>query len=509
MNVHRIAGTESSREATRQSSVPKPPFRWQTRIALPIGLLLAAAVLLLVSAWGTLFPGRAVTVVPAMVRSVSGAAGTTSVTASGWLEPDPYAIYATALASGTVETVLALEGQAVTKGQPLAKLVDEDARIALRGAEADHAIAEADLDRANAARAASEEGLEQLIDRRRMLASADARLAEIEGSVARLVDSIASEEAAVASLRDEVERKRDLVESGAVSKGEFERLRLTLDARERGLEATRKERAILESRRASAEADRTAATQHIELRIEERRAVDVAKAEVARAEAMLAKAEADRDAAQLRLDRMTIASPIDGVVLRRLVAPGSRVTAESASEEGARVFYLYDPASMQARVDVPLADAAAIGVEQEAVLEVQTLPDREFRGRVTRLVHEADIQKNTVEVKVALDEPDERLKPEMLVRVRFLARESKSASTTREVVLVPKRLVGDSSTVWVVEARSGDRGVARRRSVELGARRVEDWVEVVSGVRPGDRLVTDAPADLEDGDRVTIREEGS
>lgn len=507
MNVHRIAGTDS--KTSRETAVPQPPFRWQTRIALPVGLLLVAAVLLLVTAWGTIFPGRPVTVVPAMVRSVSGAVGTTSVTASGWLEPDPYAVYATALASGTVESVLALEGEAVTKGQPLAELVADDAKIELRATEANLEIARADLVSAKAAFVSTEEILEQLVDRRRALASAVAKVAEAEADRVRLVEAIASEAAAVATLRDEVERKRDLVESGAVSRGEFARLQLTLDARERGLEATRKQRAILDSRLASAKADRDAAEQHLELRIEERRDVDMARAGVVRAEAMLAKATAERDAARLRLDRMTIASPIDGVVLRRIVAPGSRVTVESG--EGARVFHLYDPASMQARVDVPLADAAAIGIDQEAVLEVQTLPDREFRGRVTRLVHEADIQKNTVEVKVAIEAPDERLKPEMLVRARFLAQvqESTNEPATRDVVLVPERLARQGA-VWVVESRSGNRGVARRRPVEVGTRRVEDWIEVVSGIRPGDRLIVDVPSDLEDGDRVIVRqEEGS
>ena len=58
--------------------------------------------------------------------------------ASGWIEPDPYAVKATSLVDGVVETVAVLEGQKVEKGDLLATLIDADARLALSVAEQKH-----------------------------------------------------------------------------------------------------------------------------------------------------------------------------------------------------------------------------------------------------------------------------------------------------------------------------------------------------------------------------------
>ena len=489
---------------TAQSNVPRPPFRWKTRIALPVVLLAGVAALLLGSAWRTLFPGRTVGVIPVMVRTVSASTSTATVTASGWLEPAPFPTFITALAQGTVEEVLVLEGATVTKGQVVARL---DAELALRRAESEVEISRSDVARAEADVDALDQKLETLIDRKRDLSDATGRIAEIEATLGQLDEQIEAEAGSLESLRDELERKRNLVQNGSVSEGEYRRLSLSVDVQARKLEAKRKERPILEARLERTKADLRAAEEHLELQIEERQDLAVARAQKTRAEAVLARAEAVRAEAQLRLDRMSVIAPADGIVMTRLVSPGSQLMAAGPAEHSSHVLHLYDPKSMQVRVDVPLADAAAVGVDQEARVEVQALSDRTFEGRVTRLVHEADIQKNTVEVKVELVDPDALLKPEMLARVRFLADTSKQES--RHLLLAPESLLGDGSAVWVVESREGERGTARRRAVTLGDARVDGWREVVDGLRPGDWLIARPPADLHDGEPITVGEEES
>lgn len=485
--------------------VPRPPFRWQTRILLPLALVTATLALLIGAAWSTLFPGRSVRVVPVMVKTAQAAAGATTVTASGWLEPDPFPIYATALASGIVEDVAVLEGETVTKGQVLARLIAEDAELELRRAESDFAIARADVDRAEANRLAREQTLATLIDRRQSRSVAAARVAESEAAIERLAETIAAEESGLAALHDELERKEALVESGSVSRGEFRRLVLAAEARARQLEATRKQRLILDAQLDRARSDLAAAEEHLERAIDERQALSVAVAEKARAEALLARAAAVRDEARLRLDRMVVRSPVDGVVLSRLVAPGSRLMVGGNEGHSAHVVHLYDPSSLQVRVDVPLADAGSVGVDQRVIVEVQAVPDRKFTARVTRLLHEADIQKNTVEVKASLDDPGPVLKPEMLARVRFLAGDLTVES--RQRVLAPERLLGSGTAVWVVASREQGRGVARRRAVTLGDVEIDGWREVTSGLQPGDLLIDAPPADLADGESVTIEGE--
>ena len=291
---------------TAQSNVPRPPFRWKTRIALPVVLLAGVAALLLGSAWRTLFPGRTVGVIPVMVRTVSASTSTATVTASGWLEPAPFPTFITALAQGTVEEVLVLEGDTVTKGQVVARLVSEDAELELRRAESEVEIARSDVARAEADVDALDQKLETLIDRKRDLSDATGRIAEIEATLGQLDEQIEAEAGSLESLRDELERKRNLVQSGSVSEGEYRRLSLSVDVQVRKLEAKRKERPILEARLERTKADLRAAEEHLELQIEERQDLAVARAQKTRAEAVLARAEAVRAEAQLRLDRMSV-----------------------------------------------------------------------------------------------------------------------------------------------------------------------------------------------------------
>ena len=158
-----------------------------------------------------------------------------------------------------------------------------------------------------------------------------------------------------------------------------------------------------------------------------------------------------------------------------------------------------------------MADAAKVGLGQPATVVVDVLPDREFRGELTRMVHKASIEKNTVEVKVAIHDPDPQLKPDMLARVKFHAvtktTDSSAVATRQQLrVFAPEDLLvdaGDGHTAWVIDPEGN---TARRRSIKLGAHREDGWVEVAEGLRPGDTLIAETDG-LNDGDRVRIREE--
>ncbi len=489
--------------------IPPPKRRWSTRVLLPLGLLSVTSALLIGSTWKSLVPGRTVTVVPVMVKSVEATSGSASVVATGWLEPDPFAHYATALAPGVVKEVTVLEGQPVAKNDVVARLIDDDAKLALARAEADLGVAAAEYDLAKADLDAERETKDNLVNRTRALEVADANIAEVDAAFGQLDAEIDAENAQLAALSDEYERKQGLVESGAVSEGEVRRLSFAVDAQRAKLKATRMKRPMLDSRKEAAKADERAARRHTELLTDERHAVAVAESTLARASAAMNKAKAGRDEAQLRLDRMVVYAGFDGVVMRRLAWPGSRLIT-GGEEHSGHVVHIYDPAKLQVRVDVPLADAGAVGVGQLAEISIQVLPDHTFTGTVTRLVHRADIQKNTVEVKVALDNPAPVLKPDMLARVRFLA--GGTTVESRQRVLVPESLItrqeGESS-VWIVADRVDTQGVAERRAITVGRATVDGWIEVTDGLHPGDWLVSadhgdGAPRGLTEGERVTI-----
>ena len=130
---------------------------------------------------------------------------------------------------------------------------------------------------------------------------------------------------------------------------------------------------------------------------------------------------------------------------------------------------------------------------------------RTFEGEVTRIVHEADIAKNTLEVKVAIRDPVADLKPEMLARVQFLSMQGEGTQKVKERVFAPERLLrkegGGRAKVWIVDK---GRGEALLKQVTLGGGREGDWLEISAGLNPGDVLIDGDTAGLEEGTGVNI-----
>lgn len=478
-----------SRTSATVEAIPPPRRRWKTRVLLPITLLVAFGGMLAWSVRGVLLPARTVRVVPVVVKSAAQTGGTAVFQAPGWLEADPYAIHVSALTDGVVKEVLVLEGQTVRANQEIVRLVDDDARLSLERAEAE-------LKSAQASHEAGVREWENPVERKRAVAVAGARLAEVEGELKKLESEIAVESARVDEWSEQLRREEKA--GAALAEYQAVRTRLQLVTQQALLTAARAKAPVLEAKRRQAEAEVSAAQENHRLRIPERRTVD----ETAGA---LARAESARSEAALRLARMIVRAPVDGVVLRRFVEPGTKLMLGGDSPASARAVSLYDPARLQVRVDVPLADAARVGVGQKARVTVEVLPDQALEGEVSRITHEADLQKNTLQMKVRLDRTLPELKPEMLARVQFLATAPKAAGPSETMrVFAPERLVrreGGRLQTWVADA---GRGVAVLRDVTAGPGRVDGWMEVAQGLVPGDRLIADAPADLKDGERITI-----
>lgn len=304
-------------------------------------------------------------------------------------------------------------------------------------------------------------------DARLDIAQAEAMVAE-----ARAMVSLAEAEERVArsrleEVRDELARKEPLVKTGGFTEAEVARLRYRLVTME--TEA------------------------------------DAARARVASVGARVASAVVEQSRARLRLDRTSVRAATGGVVLSGIVEPGSILMDDRV------VLRLYDPSRLQVRADVPLSDATKVHEGMEAEVRSEADPSKVWRGRVTRGVHEADLQRNTVQYKVEIEDASGRLRPEMLVRVRFLGSEGPegvggAGSAGAGVVVVSGGAVrernGDRASVLVVEvtSRSGARAV--RREVTLGADAGEGLVEVVSGLRAGDRVIVGGVAS--EGRRVRI-----
>jgi len=476
------------------------------------------------TAWPTLRPVRKVHVTQAVFdravaeptveadRRASAAAGGRTVQAAGWLEAEPYVVACAALADGVIETIEALEGDPVQRGEVVARLVSEDSELRLARAEAALAGARGELALAQAELHAAQTDWDEPVERERAVEAGRAALAEGEAEVAQLPSLIAAERATLVRLQEELSRAEESAARGAATDIEVIIARQRVEALRATVESLEARRPMLEARADRLRAELRAAERNLTLRVAERRRLDAATAGLAMAQAAVDRAAVARDEAALELERMTIRAPIDGYVQRRLKAPGDKVVRNMDDPHSAHVMLLYDPAQVQARVDVPLADASQVVVGQRCEVVVEVLPDQKFEGETLRVTHEADLQKNTLQVKVRVLDPSPLLRPEMLTRVKFLPPGAAPGSGAQHgeggplsPMLVPPGALtetGGATRVWAVRDRRGDVGVVRPVPVRvLGD--ADGWVSVSGTINPGELLVLDAGG-LAAGDRVRI-----
>lgn len=479
-------------------STTRPRIRFLTRVAIPAAILGTAAALIALTSWRALerLPEARVAPVAVIASDSAQAQASGGIQAPGWIEPAPFAIEVRALREGVVADVLALEGSRVEAGEVLVTLEQAAEAIALARQDAALRLAEAEVASKAAALRAADRTLALALDAEHAVREAEAALREAEAARAKLAAQIAQAEAREAEARDELSRKEQLVEAGAASAGEVRRLALRVDALAAETQSFRSEREAREARVATMAGDLAAArTARAEL-IAETRARDEARASLDAAGAARDGAIAMRDEAKLAVERSAVRAPRAGIVMRRNAAPGSRVGGETDA-----LLSLYDPASLQVRCDVPLKEAARLSIGLAAEIRVDAVPNRVLRGRIVRIVPESDLQKNTVQCKVAIDEPDPALRPDMLARVRIV---TDGESRQAEAVAVPADALrsreGARGTVLVAIP---DAGAARveAREIVLGVERGNGWLEVAEGLAAGDRVVLDAAI----ADRARIR----
>ncbi len=482
-----------------------------TRDVLPWAVLFGFAALLLWSARESLLPSKPVTVVPVfMMRAEVRESGTPMFQAAGWVEPRPSPVKVPALAEGVIERLLVVAGEAVEAGQPVAKLVEADARIALEDARADLQWQEAKLASAQAARAAARAHVERPVHLQAELAAAESALAKVQTDLATLPFAIRAAESRQKFARQDWEGKQNAGEALAArvvqrSQGEYESARA----------AVQELRARRTSREAEAETlgnQCQALRTRLELKIDETRRLAEAEAEVRSAEAKVRQAELAVQAAELRLERMTLRAPLSGRVLALNAQPGQRVSGRASENSTGGVLTLYNPRQLQIRADVRLEDVPHIRPGQGVRIESAALTEP-LSGAVLTPTSLADIQKNTLQVTVAIDDPPAELTPEMLVRATFLS--PQPAETEAESpqpplrLLVPRPLVetgNGQTTVWLADRLAGR---ARKQTVVLGKAGTEQLVEVIEGLVPTDKLVAGGRETLRPGDRIRITGEAS
>ncbi len=211
-------------------------------------------------------------------------------------------------------------------------------------------------------------------------------------------------------------------------------------------------------------------------------------ADLERAEAAARSAEAQLDLLRVRLERTVVRAPFAGMVGRRLVSLGDYVDSST------RLTTLQTVHPMRVAFQVPERHAERLAEGQRVSFRVAALPDRAFEGEVDFVDPRVQLPGRTILVKARVPNPDRALKPGMFIEARL------ATEVRPEAVLVPEDAIlplEGADYVWTVSE-----GQASRRRVELGVR-VPGFVEVRSGVEPGQRVVVGGLERLQEGAAVT------
>lgn len=195
--------------------------------------------------------------------------------------------------------------------------------------------------------------------------------------------------------------------------------------------------------------------------------------------------------AEARLAKMGIQAPFDGVVGIRNVSVGDYV------KDGADLINIEDIGVLKVDFRLPERYLPQMRPGQAVEVSADAFPGRSYRGAVEAINPRVDANGRSLELRARLSNSDGRLRPGMFARVRIIVGERTNALLVPEEAIVP---LGDDFFVFTVVD-----GKANRIRVKLGVRR-DSQVELLEGVKPGDKVITAGMRVQRDGQPVRIVE---
>lgn len=221
------------------------------------------------------------------------------------------------------------------------------------------------------------------------------------------------------------------------------------------------------------------------------------------AEANVLALKAALEGAKAGLDYTLIRAPFDAVVLTKNADIGDIVTPFAATATAkAAVVTIADMRSLQVEVDVSETNIVGIRVGQACDIQLDALPAIRFRGEVYTIVPTVDRTKATVLVKVRFLDKDPRMLPDMSAKVSFLSRNLKTEERKPRLAVNGSALVGktDQTHVFVLQGNH-----VQETSVQTGVK-LGDMIEIISGLKSGDRVVINPPKGMKNGTKIKIAE---
>jgi HlyD family secretion protein len=213
--------------------------------------------------------------------------------------------------------------------------------------------------------------------------------------------------------------------------------------------------------------------------------------EITQAEADQQAAAADEALARVRLERCTVRAPIEGELVKISVHPGMGLTV------GAPVAEIVDLRHVLVEGVIPLSQVAQVQAGTTGRITTAAYPDHPFEGRVIRISHQAEADTGELPVWLSVDNPEKLLRRDMVVRVTL------DTDPVKARVVVPQSAVIELDGQLIAMVVKD--GKTHNCPIRLG-RRVDDFVEVLEGLSPGDQVVTSGGYGLPEGYPVVVKE---
>lgn len=228
-------------------------------------------------------------------------------------------------------------------------------------------------------------------------------------------------------------------------------------------------------------------------------AYDVAVAELAAASANISGLKSQLVSARTTLDYTKIYSPIDGVVVNRIIEPGQTVAANFA----APVLFVIarDLSKMQVLADIDEADVGKLAERMSAKISVDAFLGEHFQGRVTQIRYSPNQVQGVVTYSAVIDvdNPDLKLRPGMTATVSITTQEARDVPAVRNAAL---RFKPDGESLELTPLQFGQGRVFQVAGGAVGNEEVVPkvvsvgitdglWTQVTSGLGVGDKVVTE------------------
>lgn len=229
--------------------------------------------------------------------------------------------------------------------------------------------------------------------------------------------------------------------------------------------------------------------------------VQKANAAMTSSRATLEAAEATALNAEISVDYTQIRAPFDGVILSKAANIGDIVTPmSSAADAKGAVVTMADMSTLEVEADVSESSLAQIKVDQPCAIMLDSIPNQQFRGIVSRIVPTIDRSKATVATKVRFIDKDPRVLPDMSAKVSFLSHDVASNQQKPILAVSPQAIVERDGKHLIFVVRD-DKAAAIEVTVgnPLG-----EVVGIKGAVKAGDAVVLDPPRKLHNDSNITI-----